>query len=685
MKKDVKTHSFRTAILALVLGSLALTVGVIGVVAFINSSRSVEEMRQRQYELTSRLMSKEVTGLLAAAPRLLRAQAALAERGILNLEDFDRLGITFAESLRVEPELSWLSYGAADTGAFVGARRDEHGRIVINRSDPRVDGGRPRESFVSDDGSLVPLPARELPSFDARARPWFKDAARSRKPVWSSIYQWNDGVLGMTLSLAARSPTTEEVVGVFTADYTLGAIDEFLRSIAGEGAARVLILATPDGQLMGEASTIRGAASVGPILAALPMAPGDLKLDTPVGFNLEFGGHPMIAVARRIEPTPGFACVAIFAADEKEFFGSVRKNARSTGILGLTALLSAAVISFLLAARLTRPLAVISDDLQRIARFDLQKQAPLPSLVREIAIVGESVERMKAGLRSFGRYVPTTLVRNLLSQGHDAQIGAVDRELTIVFADLAGFTSISEKLSPAQTVDEMSEFFQLATEAIEGHQGTLDKFLGDGLLAFFNAPLDVPDHAVQACTAALEIRDRLTAAEAARAAHDRPQLRARFGINTGEVLVGNIGTDERFAYTVIGDNANLASRLEGLNKQYGTVILASEAVRRATGDHFAWRQIDRVAVVGRSEATTVHELLSLQGDVGPAQIALRNDYEAAMEFYYKGDFTGALRRLKAVLIAYPEDPPTRALVTRCAALMEEPPENWTGVFVAERK
>ena len=364
----------------------------------------------------------------------------------------------------------------------------------------------------------------------------------------------------------------------------------------------------------------------------------------------------MIGVARRLEPTPGFACVAIFAASEQEFFGSVQRTARSTAFLGLGALFIAAVISFLLAARLARPLALISEDLKKIARFDLHKIGPSPSFVREISSVSESVEGMKAGLRSFGRYVPTTLVRNLLSQGQDAEIGAVERELTIVFADLAGFTSLSEKLSPSQTVEEMSEFFQLATEAIESHDGTLDKFLGDGLLAFFNAPLDVSDHAVKACLAALEIRDRLAAAEPGRAAQARPRLRARFGLNTGEVLVGNIGTEERFAYTVIGDNANLASRLEGLNKQYGTTILASEAVRRATGDYFVWRQIDRVAVVGRVEPTTVHELHGVPATVAPDHIALRDDYEAAMELYYAGRFEEALNRFHQISRNAPRRP-----------------------------
>jgi adenylate cyclase len=684
MTNSIGKQSFRTAILALVLGSLSLTVGVIGVVAFVNSSRSVEELRERQYELTSRLMAKEVSRLLAVAPKLLHAQAALAKRGVLNLEDLDRLGVTLVESLRVEPELSWLDYGSAVTGGFVGAWRDEQGRLVINRSDPKVDSGRPREVLLHDDGSQTPLDRGLKTGYDSRKQPWFQQASKSQEAVWSKIYTWHDGVSGLTLSLAARSPATGEVIGVFAADYTLRAIGEFLQSLAG-GSPRVLILVTPDGQLMGEATTIGGTTAVASTLAALPMALSQLKPDDPVGFNFDYDGRPMIGVARRLEPTPGFAAVAIFAADEREFFGSVNSNVQWTAFLGLGALFSAAAISFLLAARLARPLALISEDLKKIARFDLQKIGPSPSFVSEISSVSESVEGMKAGLRSFSRYVPTTLVRNLLSLGHDAEIGAVERELTIVFADLAGFTSLSEKLSPSQTVEEMSEFFHLATEAIESHEGTLDKFLGDGLLAFFNAPLDVRDHAIKACLAALEIRDRLAAAEPGRAAQERPRLRARLGLNTGEVLVGNIGTEERFAYTVIGDNANLAARLEGLNKQYGTTILASEAVRRATSESFAWRQVDRVAVVGRVEATTVHELLGVPATVSPNHITLRNDYEAAMELYYAGRFEDALNRFNQISASHPDDLPTRALAHRCLALVKDPPADWDGVFIAEMK
>ena len=679
-----RKHSFRTALLVLVLGSLSLTVAIIGVVAFFTSNRAVEDLRDRQYDLTSRLMAREVTRLLAIAPKLLKSHVALSQREVLDPADLNSLGLHFAETLRYEPDLSWLSYGSAITGGFVGARRNSDGDIVVNRSEPEINAGRPTEFILRPDGDQQPINQELPPGYDPRDKPWFKRASDSLIPVWSEIYLFNEGVPGLTLSLADRSPSTGELRGVFTADYTLKAVGTFLDTLA-VGSDRVLILTTPDGQVMGSASTLGGDEVFESTLAAIPIPPSEIQSDSPIGFAFEYENHNMIGVARRLEPLPGFFCVAVFAADEHEFFGSVRNNAKATLVLGLCALAGSAAISFFLAGRLARPLALISEDLQKIARFDLQKVAQSPSFVHEISIVGESVERMKAGLRSFGRYVPTTLVRSLLSQGLEAELGAVDRRLTIVFADLAGFTALSESLTPAQTVEEMSEFFQLATEAVETHSGTLDKFLGDGLLAFFNAPLDVPDHEKKACIAALEIRDRLAAAGPQRVAQDRPLLKARFGINTGEVLVGNIGTNERFAYTVIGDQANLASRLEGLNKQYGTEILAAESVRESTGNTFAWRKVDQVAVLGRNEATTVYELLGRSDAIAPGILALRDAYEAAMDAYYSGDFAEALAQLKVITASYPDDFPAKFLAARCSALVQNPPESWSGVFVTGTK
>src|SRR5262249_37245580 len=206
------------------------------------------------------------------------------------------------------------------------------------------------------------------------------------------------------------------------------------------------------------------------------------------------------------------------------------------------------------------------------------------------------------------------LVRELLAQGKEAQLGGGTRCLTIQFSDIEDFTHLSEHLTPAQVVEDLAEYLECMSDTIREHQGTVDKFIGDGIMALWNAPNAVPDHATQACRASLRAQQRLKALRQRWAAQQQPLFRARIGLHTGEVIVGNCGTGARFAYTAMGDSVNLASRLESLNKAYGTYIIASAAVRDAADPLFEWRRLDRVAVVGRGEAIEVYELLGEPGD-----------------------------------------------------------------------
>jgi len=679
-------RSFRTALLTLVLGSLAITVGVIGAVGFFNSMNSLNELKSRQYDLTSRLMRLEINRLLTAPAKLVASLETLTARGLMPATDSERMAEFLAELLREEPELTWLSYSDAATGRFMGAWRDEDGSIVLNLSQPEVNEGRAREFRLAQDGSLEPVERDLEGGYDPRERPWFQAAADSEGPVWSDIYEFNDGEIGITLSQAVRDEAGE-LQGVLTADFSLEAINRFLDRINAD-KKRVLVLTTPDGQVLGQSANLGETVKpyVQGLLDALPGGLEALSQHDRTTFDYRQNGEKMVALAELDEVMPGFSAVAIVSATESQFIGSVLHNARMTIATGFGALVVAALIAFYLAARMARPLSAISADLARVAQFDLTKQAPPSSFVHEISVVSESVERMKAGLRSFGKYVPTTLVRRLLMQGQDAELGGQERELSIFFADLAGFTRISEQLTPAETVELMREYFDLATEAVESHEGTVDKFLGDGVLAFFNAPLPVEDHAKKACRAAIRIRDRLAAGQPARTAAGKPDLRVRIGITTGEVLVGNIGTADRFAYTVLGDTANLAARLESLNKQYGTSIMAAESVVETAGPEFIWRKLDRVAVKGRTSGTLVYELLGEAGEVAEETLKMRARYEAGLEAYFARNFDAAEQAFNEACGCLPEDPATQVMLERLRGFHTSPPgADWDGVHVALTK
>jgi adenylate cyclase len=208
--------------------------------------------------------------------------------------------------------------------------------------------------------------------------------------------------------------------------------------------------------------------------------------------------------------------------------------------------------------------------------------------------------------------------------------------------------------------------------------------MGDGIMAFFNAPEELPGHERQACLAALEAQ-RLLAEMANHTPPDQPIFRARIGLGLGEVLVGNIGTPDRFAYTLIGDEVNLASRLEGLNKLYGTRIMASHAMMEAAGEGFEWRVLDRVAVKGRHQGTLVCELIGCKGEIAVNILDARDVYEKALEAYFATDFEVAAELFDRASQLRPDDLGAPSMRDRSRALAIDPPVDWDGIPVMHEK
>ncbi|HEU0217421.1 MAG TPA: adenylate/guanylate cyclase domain-containing protein [Stellaceae bacterium] len=370
--------------------------------------------------------------------------------------------------------------------------------------------------------------------------------------------------------------------------------------------------------------------------------------------------------------------------DQADVTADTYREALVAGAVGLASTLLAVLFGVILSARISRPVTVITNDLAEVGAFNIGRDPSPTSFVREINELGLSVDRMKASLRSFGRYVPTDLVRTLLARGVEAELGGELRCLSVHFSDVENFTTMSEGMQPTELVKAMGRYFELMTGAITRYGGTVDKFMGDGIMAFFNAPEELPGHERQACFAALEAQELLT--EMARnTPPGQPVFRARIGLGVGEVLVGNIGTPERFAYTLLGDEVNLASRLEGLNKLYGTRIIASQALMERTGDGFEWRRLDRVAVKGRHQGTLVCELISLKGAAPTQILEARAVYENALDAYFAGKFEQANALFAGASSLRPDDLAATSMRSRCQALAAQPPAEWDGIYIMHEK
>jgi adenylate cyclase len=308
------------------------------------------------------------------------------------------------------------------------------------------------------------------------------------------------------------------------------------------------------------------------------------------------------------------------------------------------------------------------------------------SNVQEIHRLAAATEEMKTGLRSFQKYVPAELVRSLLSSGLEARLGGERRVVTICFSDIADFTPIAESVAPETLVELLGEHLSILSEQIHNSGGTIDKYMGDAVMAFWNAPLPNPTHALAACQAAVRGRDRLHELQLRAKNAGNPVFSARFGIHTGEALVGNMGSETRLNYTVIGNNVNLASRLEGLNKHFGTEIMISDATFQDVSESVVARPLNWVAVQGKTEATLVYELLGLKGEVDAAAEQLVELSAAALAAYRKQNWAEAIEWCERTLRLRAGDRPSQILIARCRAYCEKPPgEKWDKIHRMQSK
>jgi adenylate cyclase len=243
--------------------------------------------------------------------------------------------------------------------------------------------------------------------------------------------------------------------------------------------------------------------------------------------------------------------------------------------------------------------------------------------------------------KSFGLYLAPDVINRMLSANKLPELGGETREVTVFFSDIEGFSKIAEQITPDSLTALMNEYLSAMTDIIESHGGYIDKYIGDSIVAVFGAPADDPNHAANAAHAALDCCAKLAELNRDSAAFQEHPLAQRIGINSGDAVVGNLGSRRRFNYSVMGDTVNLASRLEGANKFYGTTIIASETTVRLAGDAFAWRELDAIRVKGRSQALKIYELLALSSQLTEAQQSAASGYAEGLAHWRAREFSAA--------------------------------------------
>lgn len=309
---------------------------------------------------------------------------------------------------------------------------------------------------------------------------------------------------------------------------------------------------------------------------------------------------------------------------------------------------------------------------------------------RSVVIVLEDLTSEKRALDTLGRYMDPLLVKEVMSE-HGNELGGVRRKIAILFSDIRSFTTLAESLEPQQVVKLLNEHFEDSVDAILSEHGILDKFIGDAVMAVFGVPFSSDKDSVNACNAALKMLDALKVANRRREANGQKVIHIGIGINTGEVLSGNIGSTKRMEYSCIGDAVNLSSRLESLTKHYHSTLLFTEFTREELDDQFIIREVDKVQVVGKKRGVAIFDILGKSSSCSPVEynskMQLIEKYGQALAAYRQGNFSDAKQMFLKCATLFNRDGPSVTMHERCALYEKEPPnlDDWKGVFVPDFK
>ena len=354
-----------------------------------------------------------------------------------------------------------------------------------------------------------------------------------------------------------------------------------------------------------------------------------------------------------------------------DFVGTLKATNRLMMVVIIILTMIELFFIFLASSRLSRPVENVSKQLQAIESLHFDTPATQPSNIREIARLESAASLLRNSLKSFSSFVPLDVVRQLVKSGIPLTLGVEPRFLTVFFSDLENFSSHAETLVPSDLLVQISTYLEEVSRAISDEGGTVDKFIGDGVMAFWNAPVQRSDHVLRACAGALRAARRMERVNDVWASEGRPRIRIRIGLNCADVLVGNVGSSTRLSYTALGDGVNVAARLEGINKLFGTTICISDRIYDQVHDEILARPLKRVQVKGRKTEFMIYELLALRTSDDP-ELRIRDRDELLSAMTWKasqqiehGDLSAAERAYRATLECFPGDPVAEFMLGEC--------------------
>lgn len=688
-------QSFRTYKLQVVVffSFLALfSLIVAGIMAYgyrSNSEIMLSSSDELLYQISETVIGQTINHLDPArrAGHLLRR---IIERGSLVDAAPELVEAVCFEMLGVYPQFSAVYLGD-EGGNFIMSRRIEDGnfstRILSRTSEPVGVLEIDRNPF----GHIIATRTSSILNYDPRERPWYVLTKSQEQVVWSREYRlFTDQVPGITCAHPVFDQDNVFVGGVGI-DFRLGELSEFLKSLKiGESGLAFItdsegnVLAYPEksGLKYGSQNMPRSPTQETLQSGWVKVALDEFVLNGRKRFTFSHADLRYIASFRSFPERFGRDWALAIIVPEDDFIGPIARAHETTLLFSFWLLVIGGFLTSAVSKELTSPIKSLTREAEKIKTLDFEGEIAIKTPVEEIHVMGEAMNSMKKALRAFKKYVPTEIVQGLVSNRLEARLEAQAKNITLMFTDIYDFCSITEEVKPAELMQQLSRYFDEITHIMNRHGGTIDKYIGDSVMAFWGAPQPDEHHAVHACKTALEVQAAVDILNQRWKDEGRRIFVTRIGINSGLSLVGNFGSSDRFNYTAVGDNVNLASRLEGLNKLYGSKIIASESVYEQAAEDFVFKTLDLVAVQGRIKKVKIFQLLCHKDDdYAEHYKKLADLYESAFQLYLGRYWRDAYEAYQQILVDYPEEHTAELFVDRCRQLGHcPPPDSWDGVF-----
>lgn len=698
-----KTYSIRSVILTLMISEVFIAILVTGILWYSNGKSAVDTLsRQLSSEIELRIEERILT-VLESAKLHAANQANIFANQLIPLESENQQDLTYSYQMGVlnrNPQITTL-FTCSPDGELYGIQRNESGELLKLQST----AGKPglRETFPSGEVLFSE-------NFDAIERPWFKEAMALKNSGWTPVYSFS-GIpqLGMTCFEVVTGAKGVELISA--CDLTLGPLNQFLSSLETTEHGEIVLL-DMNGLLVASSaldsfkklkaadseeisySRVRGVDSPTPIIQQAVQHLTSLRSESPMNWGdggtveMESENGDVFLSWLMIELDENQRWISLLAVPRSDLTTEISERTRFTAIAFLILILITVPLVWRTTEGITRPVMELNQGMDQIAQFKIaeadRSHPPRPSRLRELNEMQSRMELMRHALTSFEKYVPSRVVRKLVTEDKIAVPGMEEATACIFFSDIIGFTGVAETLDPDQLVQLGGEYLEEMSQQIHQQSGILDKFIGDAVMAFWIAEVDGRRVTSKACHAALLSQQKLKILRQGWRDRNLPALRARIGLHTGPVRVGNIGSSTRLNYTILGDSVNLASRLEGINNIYGTSIIASEEVHRIANEEFHFRKLDQVAVKGRRQGGTIYELVCHKEEATENQVEIAQIHEAALDQYLQGNFDSAMHLFQNIQSIDSEDKPSGILITRCESLITNPPKEWAGVISIDR-